>query len=200
MRTLVLGSHIQGPSNAHCSRSCSSGRIGSHRIVAKASTAQQKITTQEKENLQEPTARLEAKGNGTKSSEGPKDFEVDAVLAKELHDNGISFISNDAFYNQPPPLKTSSQGSSLLRMLHCCLSLAERLAHKVVTCEDCEGNRGFKPCEWSRFQKHKAHQDNMHHWAREQQPRDATDPGRARHECGTLEYGPRHPGLAQERY
>lgn len=78
-------------------------------MVAKASTAQQKITTQEKENLQEPTARLEAKGNGTKSSEGSKDFEVDAVLAKELHDNGISFISNDAFYNQPPPLEPQAK-------------------------------------------------------------------------------------------
>ena len=56
-------------------------------ILAKAQTVQ-KATVQEKENLQEPTAKLEMKENGSKGTDSSQVFEVDAVLAKELHDNG----------------------------------------------------------------------------------------------------------------
>lgn len=58
-------------------------------VIAKAQTVQKSRVPQEKENLQEPTAKLELKENGAKGTDASQGFEVDAVLAKELHDNGF---------------------------------------------------------------------------------------------------------------
>ena len=57
-------------------------------VFAKAQTVQKSSVPLEKENLQEPTAKLELKENGSSATDNSQGFEVDAVLAKELHDNG----------------------------------------------------------------------------------------------------------------
>ena len=63
-------------------------RFGTLSVFAKAQTVQKSSVPQEKENLQEPTAKLELKENESNGTDNLQVFEVDAVLAKELHDNG----------------------------------------------------------------------------------------------------------------
>lgn len=89
MRSLIPGTKEAGSLHqipVLTSRPASISRKQLSRLArpqAKASTVQ----IDEKEILEEPTAKLEVKKNGSK---GTQDIEVDAVLAKELNENGES--------------------------------------------------------------------------------------------------------------
>lgn len=153
MRTLLPGSYLRGQSDLARCASYNARGINRFIVLAKAPAAQQRNTTREKENLQEPTAKLEVKGNGTKSAESSQDFEVDAVLAKELHDNGK--VQACCPTTRVQERLTEPQTKSWTEFL------SRSLRFLMCTSFSC-----FCPKNATlyRVQEHKAHQDHLHHW------------------------------------
>lgn len=168
MRTFFAGSNDCGKLGFRTvSKTASQQRIRSL-VVAKAAAAQQKADVAlEKENLQEPTAKLEVKGNGSKASDSSHVFEVDAVLAKELHDNGtlarchIALEANSGALDKPTcliplilPWSPPPFEMPLWPFLAC--TFISCLADSMLLL--------------SRLQEYEAHQNYLHHWAWEQYP------------------------------
>jgi hypothetical protein len=88
MRTLIPGAKEAGSLHRFpllTSRPTSSPRKHARKLATPRAKASPTVQIGEKEILEEPTAKLEVKKNGSK---GAQDLEVDSVLAKELNENG----------------------------------------------------------------------------------------------------------------